>query len=139
MSAVGSGGSVTPMTTSGEPGLRSFLVECYAPGAQADAVALASDRIRTAVDALRRAGGAIEHVRALLVPGDEVVFHLFRAREVTLVRQALLDAVLAYERIVESIDVESSEIAGAIPATAPSPATPTIPVRTVARGVRTRR
>jgi hypothetical protein len=96
------------MTANPESGPRTFLVECYAPGAQPDAVALSGDRIRAAVEALRRAGGSIEHVRAHLITDDEIVYHLFRAREKTLVRRAMVDAALPYERIVESIDVEGA-------------------------------
>lgn len=95
-------------TTTGTPRLRSFLVECYSPGIRRDEVAAAGDRSRAAAEALRHSGRQIEYVRALLVPGDEVVFHLFLARDARLVREAVSRASVTYERIVESIVVETA-------------------------------
>jgi hypothetical protein len=98
-------------TAESNPRLRSFLVECYSPGIERDEVAAAGDRSEVAAEALRRTGREIEYVRALLVPLDEVVFHLFVAQDASLVREAVSRASVTYERIVESIVVETASVA----------------------------
>jgi hypothetical protein len=98
-------------TDPGTSRLRNFLVECYVPGVHADEVAAAGDRARAASEGLQRAGSQVEYVRALLVPLDEVVFHLFLAQDAGLVREVAARAALAYERIVESMVVEMTATA----------------------------
>ncbi|HEY7936215.1 MAG TPA: hypothetical protein VID26_03710 [Candidatus Limnocylindrales bacterium] len=94
-------------TDDGNPRLRTFMVECYAPGIQAIDVAADGDRAQAAAEAMRRDGRRIEYVRGLLIPLDEVVFHLFRAQDAGLVREAVSRAAVTCERIVESIVVET--------------------------------
>ena len=77
------------------------------PESQAADVAADGDRARTAAEALRRDGRRIEYVRGLLLPLDEVVFHLFLAQDAGLVREAVSRAAVSCERIVESIVVET--------------------------------
>jgi hypothetical protein len=83
----------------------SFLVECYAPGIERGAVQSAGDRARAASAALRDEGHAVEYLGALLVPGDEVVFHFFNSDSACTVHEASARACVAYERVVESIAV----------------------------------
>lgn len=102
-------------TDDGNPRLRTFMVECYAPGIQAAEVAADGDRARAAAEAMRRDGRRIEYVRGLLLPLDEVVFHLFLAQDAGLVREAVLRAAVTCERIVESIVVETGSDARPLP------------------------
>jgi hypothetical protein len=102
-------------TDDGHPRLRTFMVECYAPGIQAAEVAADGDRAQGAAEALRRDGRRIEYVRALLLPLDEVVFHLFLAQDAGLVGEAVLRAALTCERIVESIVLEAGSEANPAP------------------------
>ena len=90
---------------------RTFLVECYLPGVDPETVAEAGRRSEAAAGALRADGVDIAYLGATLVAADEVVFHAFTAPDVSQVEAASRAAGLAFERIVESI-----EIAGADPA-----------------------
>jgi hypothetical protein len=84
---------------------RTFLVECYMPGLDRALVDAASDRARAACSAMRTEGRAVDYLGALLLPGDEIVFHLFGAGDVTLTRETATLAGLDAERVVESIVV----------------------------------
>ena len=104
---------------------RTFLVECYVPGLPPEAMAEVSLRARRASDALRAEGRRVAYLGAVVVPNDELVFHLFSAADVELVREAAQRAELAVERIVESIVVGRFEPAAAlepVPALGPVPA-----------------
>jgi hypothetical protein len=90
---------------------RTFLVECYSPGIERASAAEAGRRARAAVAVLRRPDRPIEYLGALLVAGDEVVFHAFRATDPKLVDQVSRQAGLLFERIVESVTIDGAEIA----------------------------
>ena len=82
---------------------QSFLVECYAPGVERAAVQSAGERARAASAQLREEGRAVEYLGALLVPGDDLVFHVFSSDSACTVHEASVRACVAYERVVESI------------------------------------
>jgi hypothetical protein len=82
-----------------------YLVECYAPGIERAEVESAADRARKASAELREEGQKVEYVGAILVPGDEVVFHIFASECARTVREASARASVEYERVVESIAV----------------------------------
>ena len=86
--------------------LRTFLVECYAPAATAQGAAVAGDRLRAAATTMRSEGREVEYAGSLLVPEDEVVIHVFHARDAGLVRDAVAATELACERVVESIAID---------------------------------
>jgi hypothetical protein len=88
---------------------RTFLVECYLPGVDEAAVAGAGDRARSAADELRNSGGDITYTGAVLMAADEVVFHEFCASDPGIVEAASRQAGLAFERIVESIEITGAE------------------------------
>jgi hypothetical protein len=88
--------------------LRNFLVECYASPIERGTAAAAGDRLSRAARELRRRGRAIDYIRAIVVPDDEVAFHLFLARDAGVVREAVTRARMTCERIVESIVVEAA-------------------------------
>jgi hypothetical protein len=88
--------------------MRSYLVECYEPGVQVAAVAEAAARSRSAASALRAEGRDIEYIQAVLVPEDEVIFHLFRAVDADAVQQASERAHVAFDRIVETISLKAA-------------------------------
>ena len=92
------------MTESG----RTFLVECYLPAgvSRADVEAV-GQRATAAARQLRDEGHYVEYVRALFVPGDDVVFHVFVAEAIDEVRLAAERAAISFERIVESVAVEA--------------------------------
>jgi hypothetical protein len=84
---------------------RTYLVECYAPDIRRPDVDSAAERAVSATAALRGEGCSIEYVGAMLVPADEVVFHVFISPCSRAVREASERAAVAYERIVESVAV----------------------------------
>src|SRR5437588_3570501 len=91
--------------TASETVSRTYLVECYAPGIERAEVESAGDRARTASAELREEGRKVEYVGAILVPGDEVVFHVFASECAAAVREASVRASFECERVVESIAV----------------------------------
>ena len=95
----------------------TYLVECFTPGIDRRAVESAGTRAAAAAAELRREGILIEYAGAYLVPGDEVVLHLFAAESADAVRDASVRARVEYERVLESIPVG---IVGPLPARADS-------------------
>jgi hypothetical protein len=88
---------------------RTFLVECYAPDIAQSEVEAVGLRAASAAAQLRSEGRGIEYVRALLVPGDDAVFHVFSADAIETVREAGERAAMSFARVVESVTVEAEE------------------------------
>ena len=86
---------------------RTFLLECYAPDISRTDVEAVGRRAAIAAAQLRGEGHAIEYVRALFVPGDDAVFHVFSADAIDMVREAGELAAIQFERVVESVAVEA--------------------------------
>jgi hypothetical protein len=86
---------------------RTFLVECYAPDIARGEVEAVGLRAASAAAELRDEGREIKYVRALLVPSDDAVFHVFTADVIDTVREAGERAAMSFARIVESETVES--------------------------------
>ena len=84
---------------------RTYLVECYGPGLERAEVESATERALAAAAALREEGRNVEYVGAILVPGDEVVFHVFAAESAATVIEASVRAAVEYERVVESVAI----------------------------------
>jgi hypothetical protein len=92
-----------------QPRSRTFLVECYLPGVDPAEVTAVGARASEAAAAQRGQGRRIEYLGAILVSGDEVVFHRFSAPDPGLVAATCETAGLSFERVVESVDIEVSE------------------------------
>jgi hypothetical protein len=84
---------------------QTYLVECYSPRIAREQVEVAGDRAAEASAALRREGCSVEYVGALLVPADEVVFHVFASGSLEAVKEASVRAKVPFERVVESVIV----------------------------------
>ena len=89
---------------------RTYLLECYKPGLERAEVESATDRALAASADLREEGRKVEYVGAILVPEDEVVFHVFAAESAATVREVSVRASVEYERVVESIAVGQLEL-----------------------------
>jgi hypothetical protein len=74
--------------------LRTFLVEAYAP-ASSDPGSLASQ-----ADSAARPD-SIHRLRSILVPEDEICFHLFEAESADTLASAIAEAEVRAQRIVE--------------------------------------
>jgi hypothetical protein len=82
-----------------------YVAECYSPAIDHRAVRSSGQRATAVGEEMRKQGRLVDYLGALLVPGDEVVFHLFAAASLTAVREASLRAGIDFERVVESIPV----------------------------------
>ena len=80
-----------------------LLAECYAPASGTDEPAAAARRVSDACAELRMTGVEIRYLGALIVPGDELAYHVFAAADAEVVSRAASRAGLAVERIVPSV------------------------------------
>lgn len=80
-------------------------MECYVPGVDRPAVEAVAARARAVAAEMAGEGRGVEYVDALLVAGDDAVFHVYRAPDVEAVREAGERAGLPFERVVESIAI----------------------------------
>jgi hypothetical protein len=74
-----------------------YLVESYAAGSVVD------DERRRAERAAEL-GTGIRYVRTTFLPGDETLLHMFVAMSPDALRDAVRDAALSYDRIVEAVE-----------------------------------
>jgi hypothetical protein len=88
----------------------AYLVECYSPGVRRDDVEAAAARADAACERLRAEGRFVEYEGAILVPGDEVVLHLFTSDSEASVRQASERAALPFERILETVAIAGGHV-----------------------------
>lgn len=63
---------------------------------------------------LRAEGRDVEYLRAILVPGDEIVFHVLSAGDAEDVREASRRADVEFERVVESVAVDARDVDGGV-------------------------
>ncbi len=77
----------------------SYLVESYTPVRPDDSLESRAARLAGAL-------GAVRLLRQVVVPQDEVCFSMVDAPSLAAVREALDRVAMAYERIVEAVDVE---------------------------------
>jgi hypothetical protein len=82
--------------------MSKWLAESYSPGIRREDVAAAEQRAGEAVAALRSEGVEVAYLGALLVAGDEVVFHAFEAAEASAVAEAVKRSDIRAARIVEA-------------------------------------
>jgi hypothetical protein len=86
---------------------RSYLVECYWPGVDEEKIDATLARARSAAAELRGQGRDPQLVGSILVPAEETVFWLFDGEEAD-VRAAATEAVVSFERVLESIRIDAS-------------------------------
>lgn len=87
------------MTERGSIG--EYVVECFWPGVDADAVRSLDARAAATADELTRDGTPVRYLGSLLMRADEVVLCLFEGDERS-VRQAAERAEVPFERILEA-------------------------------------
>ena len=86
------------VTAAGGVGSRTWLVECYAPGDGGSAVTR-----RWAVAQAGEPTAATTLLFSILVPGDEVAFHLVAAADADVAVRAAERAGVVPARVVESV------------------------------------
>jgi hypothetical protein len=82
----------------------SYIVEVYVPRSRARAARDTGDRVHAAIDELVREGVAVRHVRATVLPDDEMCFHLFEASDPAAVEEVCRRAGLGRIRVVPAIE-----------------------------------
>ena len=87
------------MTERGSTG--EYVVECFWPGVDAEAVRRLDARAATSADELTRGGTPVRYLGSLLMREDEVVLCLFEGDEPS-VRQAAERAEVPFERILKA-------------------------------------
>ena len=96
---------------------RQFLVECFVPDVDRRDVEAAATRARATTRDQRGDGAAIEYLGAILLPSDEVVFHLFRSDSPAAVRAACERAEVQFERVTEAVTVDGVDVLHPAPTT----------------------
>jgi hypothetical protein len=81
----------------------AYLVELYISRSEGDGVERRVELARGVADELTRAGLPVACQRSIFVPDEETWFLLYEADSVDLVREAVLRAGLAPERISEAV------------------------------------
>ena len=99
------GDDAVAVTTSNAAPRAVFLVECYAPESDPDASRAMADGAARACARLHKAGADVRYLGAVVVPGDEIGFHLFAAADVDGVLEAAQRAALRVERVVEALAI----------------------------------
>jgi hypothetical protein len=84
----------------------AFLLECFAPASEEDP---AAGRVREACAELRAAGVEVTYLGALVVPDDELAFHVFAAHDADSVIEAGRRAGLRVERVVPAVAIGFDE------------------------------
>jgi uncharacterized protein DUF4242 len=79
----------------------SYIVECFWPGVDADALRSLDARAAVSAGELTRGGTPVSYLGSLLMRDDEVVLCLFEGAEPA-VRQAAERAEVPFERILEA-------------------------------------
>lgn len=97
--------TVVPVSESMAGAQAVFVAECYAPASGVDAAAAGLVRVGAACADLRAAGAEVVYLGALIVPDDELAFHIFVAPDAGDVQQASRRAGLRVERVVQSVAV----------------------------------
>jgi hypothetical protein len=89
-----------------------YLVECFWPGLTRETVLAADSRVRSRVTQLCEEGSHLRYLGSLLLSQDEVVFFQFQASSPEQVSLASTEAGISFERVVESVRVESAPSGG---------------------------
>jgi hypothetical protein len=87
-------------------GAGTFLVEHYWPGVTTGEFATALGRVRASADELAREGVDVRYLHSTLVLEDEAAFCVLAAASREFVERAYARAGVAFERLVEAVDVD---------------------------------
>jgi hypothetical protein len=81
----------------------TYLVERYLPGASAKELAAAAARAEEVAVEMRAEGIRVAYLGSVLVPLDEMCFHLFQGPSLHAVKEAKLRARISFERMTPAI------------------------------------
>ena len=83
----------------------TFLVEHYLPGATPEGFRATAVRLRSVAATMASAGTAVRYRRAILMPSDEAAFCVFEAASMDVITQLYSRAGIAFDRIVDALEV----------------------------------
>jgi hypothetical protein len=89
--------------------VKVFVVERYLPATGAHDLVPVAERDRRAAASMADEGVPVRHLTCIHVPSDESCFSLFAAPSAEDVRRAHEQAGIGFERIVEAVQVTSTE------------------------------
>jgi hypothetical protein len=84
----------------------TYMAECFWPDVHQESVEQAARRIRRSIAELTAEAGGVELIGAILLPVDEVVFYLFNGDSANSVGEACQRAEVAFERVLEAVELE---------------------------------
>jgi hypothetical protein len=93
-------------TSSTVAGVRTFMVERYVPGVNADTFAEAVHRAASAAAMLTEHGVPVRYLGSVYVPKEECSFCCFEARDAEAVREANRRAGVPFWRVVRAVFIE---------------------------------
>ncbi len=83
----------------------TYLVEHYLPGATAEGFRTTAARLRSTAVTMASGGTPIRYRQAILMPSDEAAFCVFDAASARVIEQLYLRADIAFDRIVDALEV----------------------------------
>lgn len=81
----------------------TYIVEAYSSDA-----GVADQRLRA--ERAAQLGTSIRYIRTTVVPGDQTVLHLFEATSPDALREAVTNAALECDRIVEVVETDARRL-----------------------------
>lgn len=87
-----------------------YLVECYLPGMTTSELTVFARRAKESADRLSARGTAVRYLSTTFVPRDEMSFCLFECSSAHSLAYAIEQAGIAYERIVEAVQVSAEDV-----------------------------
>jgi hypothetical protein len=102
----------------------TYVVECYSPADPTHGPAAVALRIRSAVADLRARGERITWLGAVLIPDDDIAFHLFNAPDAAVVQAVARIAALTGARTAGAILLGGPQLIGTMEATSVRRAAP---------------
>jgi nicotinamidase-related amidase len=86
-----------------------FLAEAYIPGLESIDPTEAIERLQAAAEELTAAGLPVRHVRSIVVPSDETVFHVFESHSAQAVEEVGRRADNGFNRVTEALEPVRAE------------------------------
>jgi hypothetical protein len=83
-----------------------YMAECFWPDVHREMVERAAQRIRQSIAGRTSGGAEVKLIGTILLPVDEVVFYVFSGDSAASVGEACQRAQVAFERVVEAIELE---------------------------------
>jgi hypothetical protein len=84
--------------------MAQYLVEAYAPRAGSNDPALGVARLQAAAEELTAEGVRVQYVRSIVVPDDEICFHVLEGPSADAIGELGRRAGLTFDRVTEAVE-----------------------------------